>query len=37
MPATAWLRFAAIAPCVKLLFGKKKEEKKVGGKLDYEG
>lgn len=37
MPATAWLRFAAIAPLVKLMFGKKKEEKKVGGKLDYEG
>jgi hypothetical protein len=37
MPATSWLRFAAIVPCVKLLFGKKKEEKKVGGKLDYEG
>ena len=37
MPATAWLRFAAIVPCVKLLFGKKKEEKKVGGTLDYEG
>lgn len=36
MPLTAWIRFAAIAPFVKLLFGKKKEEKKVGGKLNYE-
>jgi len=36
MPATAWLRFSAIAPFVKLLFGKKEKEKEVGGKLNYE-
>lgn len=36
MPATAWLRFSAIAPFVKLLFGKEEEEKEVGGKLNYE-
>ena len=38
LPVTSWLRFAAVAPFVKLLFGKdKKAEKKEGGKLDYEG
>lgn len=41
LPATSWLRFAAVAPFVKFLFKDKgKEEKvakKVGGKLDYEG
>ena len=38
MPVTSWLRFAAIAPFVKILFGKNntKEVKKVGEKLDYE-
>lgn len=36
LPFTSWLRFAAVTPFVKLLFGKK-EEKKVGGKLDCEG
>lgn len=38
LPVTSWLRFAAVAPFVKLLFSKdKKAEKKEGGKLDYEG
>ena len=37
LPFTSWLRFAAVTPFVKLLFGKNKEEKKTGGKLDYEG
>jgi len=40
LPVTSWLRFAAVAPFVKLLFGKDKEKKsenKTGGKLDCEG
>ena len=35
LPFTSWLRFAAVAPFVKLLFGKKEEEKKEG-KVNYE-
>ena len=37
LPFTSWLRFAAVTPFVKLLFGKDKEEKKKEGKLDCEG
>ena len=37
LPFTSWLRFAAVAPFVKLLFSKEKEEKKKEGKLDCEG
>ena len=39
MPATSWLRFAAVAPFVKILFGKDKSKGKkvVGGKLDVKG
>ena len=41
LPATSWLRFAAVAPFVKLLFRKDKEivdsTKVVGGKLNREG
>ena len=41
LPVTSWLRFAAVAPFVKLLFGKDKDvvndKKEKGGKLDCEG
>ena len=39
LPATSWLRFAAVTPFVKLLFGKNdtKVVANKGGKLDYEG
>lgn len=43
LPVTSWLRFAAVAPFVKLLFRKDKdivdstECDKVGGKLNREG
>lgn len=43
LPVTSWLRFAAVAPFVKLLFRKDKdivdstEGDKVGGKLNREG
>jgi hypothetical protein len=37
LPATSWLRFAAVAPFVKLLFGKNKKPKEKGGKLNCEG
>lgn len=35
LPVTSWARFAAIAPMVKFLFKKDKEDK--GGKLDVKG
>ena len=38
LPVTSWLRFAAVAPFVKILFGKDKKEKlATGGKLNCEG
>ena len=43
LPLTSWLRFAAVAPFVKLLFKKDKEivdstkGDNIGGKLDCEG
>lgn len=43
LPVTSWLRFAAVAPFVKLLFRKDKEivdstkVQEKGGKLNYEG
>lgn len=41
LPATSWLRFAAVAPFVKILFKKDKDivdsTKVQGGKLNHEG
>ena len=39
LPGTSWLRFAMVAPFVKLLFGKKGPTKVAdkGGKINYEG
>lgn len=41
LPLTSWLRFAAVAPFVKLLFRRDKDivdsTRVKGGKIDYEG